>query len=192
MFFLIVIVLVALIVLLGGGKLKNLTYIKFKFPWLALSAVMLKIISIAGFLDNYELSYLIPILRTTSMLLILAFIGLNIKLYGMPFVLTGLLANALVIWVNGGKMPISQNYAGLTFSAKELAELAAGNHVAGFVLVSSDTKLSFLGDVLPMPQWVPLTKLFSIGDIVVTIGAVIFIVYYLRFNYKTYSYNKKW
>ncbi|WP_027365799.1 DUF5317 domain-containing protein [Desulfotruncus alcoholivorax] len=191
MFFLIILVLVALIVLLLGGKLKNLTYIRFKFAWLALLAITVKIVSIAGFFDDYGLSYLIPVLRAASMILILAFIGFNINLRGMPLVLIGLLSNALVIWANGGKMPVSENYARLAFSAKEITELAAGNNIDSFVLANSNTKLNFLGDVLPMPEWIPLTKLFSIGDILVAIGAAIFIVYYLKFNHKTYLSYKK-
>ncbi|MCG8403031.1 MAG: DUF5317 domain-containing protein [Firmicutes bacterium] len=182
MVFVVLLAAVALVVILFfGGKLDNLLSCRFKHPWLVLVAVVLKIISISGLHDLLGLpEAVIPFLRVLSLLMAVFFVLLNFSWRGFPLVGLGLLSNTLVILLNGGNMPVKEVYTHLAFTGPELDKLKDGLPVDSFILVSSDTKLSFLGDVLLMPQWVPLTKLFSIGDVIVTLGGIIFITYYLR------------
>jgi hypothetical protein len=35
--------------------------------------------------------------------------------------------------------------------------------------------LGFLGDVLPMPSWMPLANVFSIGDVLIAVGVFVLV-----------------
>jgi hypothetical protein len=37
----------------------------------------------------------------------------------------------------------------------------------------ADAALGFLGDVLAVPSWVPGAKVFSVGDVLIAVGAAI-------------------
>jgi hypothetical protein len=63
-------------------------------------------------------------------------------------------------------MPASraaQQTAGITTNAKEFANSAAVAH----------PKLLFLGDIIGIPKSVPFANVYSIGDIVIAIGAIV-------------------
>ncbi|MBF7082439.1 DUF5317 domain-containing protein [Desulfallas sp. Bu1-1] len=191
MFFLIIVIVVALIVIISGGKLENLKYCSFKCSWLVLIAVTLKIISISNLYQVVGLSHnIIPYLRVLSLLMVVLFVGFNYSLRGVPLVGLGLICNALVIILNGGNMPINAKFAHLTSTGDELKLLESGLPVNSFVLTSPDTKLAILSDIFLMPEWVPMTRLFSIGDVLITIGAIIFVTYYLK--YHNYPVSKKY
>ncbi len=185
MFFILVIVLVALIVLATGGSLANLKNCRFKFPWLVIIAACLKIISISNILvfSDYYASYF----RIASLILVILFLVFNFSLRGMPLIALGFACNAAVIMLNGGNMPVAAEYAELVATGADLQKLLAGLPVDSFILTSAGTKLTFLGDIFKMPDWVPVSKLFSIGDVFATIGGIVFVVYYLKF-----SNNKKY
>lgn len=176
MFFLILIMLISLIVISCGGRISNLKYCNFKLPSLVILAVILKIISIS----IYSSVAFLPVLRILSMVLVITFVFFNFSLKGVPLIGLGLLSNALVIFTNGGNMPANANYAHLIASGKELEILKSGQAVGSFILTSTQTKLSFLGDIFLMPSWIPMSRLFSIGDILITIGAILFLTYYLK------------
>jgi len=182
MIFLIPLLLAAIIVIIFfGGRPANLIECQFKHPWLVLVAVVIKVISISGLYNFVGLAESInPFLRILSLSLVIVFALLNITYRGVPIVGIGLLLNTIVISVNGGNMPINEDYAHLVFTASELGKLKNGLPVDSFILSSPDTKLSFLGDVLSIPWGGPLLKLFSIGDIVITLGGIVFITFYLK------------
>ena len=192
MVFLILIILISLIVILSGGRISNLKYCNFKLPILVFLALVLKIISIS----IYSPVVYLPVMRISSMVLVIIFIFINFHLKGMLLIGLGLISNALVIFLNGGNMPANAKYVYLFASGKELEILRSGQAVGSFILTSSQTKLSFLGDVFLMPRWIPLSKLYSIGDILITIGAIIFLTYYLKkqnnvkSKYMNFSYRK--
>jgi hypothetical protein len=62
--------------------------------------------------------------------------------------------------------------------ASEEAMRAAGMPLPGgteFVNSApvADAALGFLGDVLAVPSWVPGAKVFSVGDVLIAVGAAI-------------------
>jgi len=87
-------------------------------------------------------------------------------------------------------MPVNARYATLIAADSELMILESGLPYNSFILTSPETKLAFLGDIFLMPEWIPLTRLFSIGDVIIMIGAIIFVGYYLKFNNKDVKFNK--
>jgi len=182
MIFLVPILIAAIIVIIFfGGKLGNLLDCTFKYSWLVLVAVGIKILSISGLYSFLGLTESFnPYLRVISLSLVIIFVLVNISLRGVPIVGLGLMLNTLVISINGGNMPINESYAHMVFTPTELLTLKDGLPVDSFILSSSNTKLSFLGDVISIPWGGALLKLFSVGDIVITLGGIVFISYYLR------------
>lgn len=182
MIFLVPLVIVAIIVIVFfRGRLDNLLNFKFKHPWLVLVALGLKAISIFGIHDMLGLPLaVIPYLRILSLFMVVFFVLLNFSFRGLPLVGLGLLSNTMVILLNGGNMPVKGDYEYLVFTGPDLDKFKAGLPVDSFILASPDTKLSFLGDVISLPWGGQYLKLFSIGDVVITLGGIIFITYYLR------------
>jgi len=184
MIFLVPLVIAAIIVIVfWGGRLDNLLNCKFKHPWLVLVALGLKAISIFGIHEMLGLSpAVIPYLRILSLFMVVVFVLLNYNFRGLPLVGLGLLSNTLVILLNGGNMPVKGDIKYLVFTNSDLDKFKAGFPVDSFILASPDTKLSFLGDVLSIPFGGQYLKLFSIGDVVITLGGIMFLTYCLRQN----------
>lgn len=95
---------------------------------------------------------------------------------GVSWMLIGVFANAWVIFVNGGRMPISPaalSVAGLD-RIPEYQQLVQG---ASFThqVANSATKLAFLGDTIPVP--LPFTEpvVASPGDIAICVGGFMLI-----------------
>ncbi|TFU27334.1 DUF5317 domain-containing protein [Thermus tengchongensis] len=105
-------------------------------------------------------------------LLVLALVGYglyqNQHLKSLYLVLFGLLLNTLVIFANGGHMPVSLaalERAGLEGWEEILRERRDAVHT----LLDENTRLPFLGDVIALP---PLRKAVSPGDLFILAGIV--------------------
>jgi hypothetical protein len=86
----------------------------------------------------------------------------------------GLTLNLLVISLNGGLMPISPEMVGrfeLRPDSWEIgSRLGSGKDI---VLPIAETRLWILSDrfFLPMPSWAAYPVAFSLGDVLIAIGA---------------------
>ncbi|PZA08901.1 MULTISPECIES: DUF5317 domain-containing protein [unclassified Meiothermus] len=103
---------------------------------------------------------------------VLAFVGYgllrNLHLKSLWFVWLGLLANTLVILANGGHMPVSA--AALRQAGLGHLEPALRNaYDAVHVLMHEQTRLWFLGDVIPV-QFKILRNVMSLGDVLLMLG----------------------
>ena len=103
--------------------------------------------------------------------LLFAFLALNWNRPIWPiFVFLGSLGNFLVILVNGGCMPVSA--ALLDVSSERLHQLAQ-NRIYAYTLVTDQTRLPLLGDILRLgPAGTPL-GFASVGDLVLCVGIAI-------------------
>jgi hypothetical protein len=114
---------------------------------------------VAGVVD---VAVLIPL----SYLVLAAFVVVNLHLVGMPIVLLGLCLNLLVIAINGG-MPVRAD-ALVEVGLVERDELSQLSFATGRHLEGPDDRLSFLGDVVPLPVG---RQVVSFGDLVLLVGA---------------------
>lgn len=87
----------------------------------------------------------------------------------------GLLLNLAVIAANGGYMPASAEALRRAGFSSVAQALEAGTRQGNTVLMSAKTRLNFLGDWLFLPAWVPLSSAFSLGDVLLGIGAAAFL-----------------
>ena len=109
-------------------------------------------------------------LQLAVTLILLGLVAINLHVPGMPVVLVGLLANLLVIGLNGGRMPATIP-ALLATGQSGLITMLQAHEDPGHVLVDAGTRLPWLAD------WIPLNplnhKVVSPGDIVAALGLVI-------------------
>ena len=146
-----------------GGRLGALAEVRLRLPWLLPAALALQVlaISLPGVPDRLR-----PPLHVASYLVAGAFLVANRRLPGAPVVALGAAANLLAIAANGGVMP-----------ASPAAVAAAGlpPDPGGFAnsAVLADPRLAFLGDVFAIPRGWPLANVFSVGDVLIAVGAVV-------------------
>ena len=162
--FLVAIVLAsALAVPLLGGRLGALAEVRLRLPWLLPAALAMQVVALD--LPGVP-GRLRPPLHVASYLVAGAFLVANRRLPGMLLVGLGAAANLLAIGVNGGVMPASP---------AALAAAGLPPDPPGFAnsAVLADPRLAFLGDVFAIPRGWPLANVFSVGDVLIAVGAVV-------------------
>lgn len=169
MFVIVVIAASILIALARGGRVTNLSRLSLRYFGLLFVPLLLQIVAFSplGDVPLFE-APLAQYLYVTSLGLGVIVLWLNRHLPGVGWIALGLLLNFIVISLNGGFMPMSAQaraFAGI----KPLTGRA--NNV---VPMTDSTVLPWLADILPLPPFVPLAHVFSIGDVLILIGGVIF------------------
>ncbi len=121
---------------------------------------------------------LISAVLVGTQVLLLIFAGFNLKHKGFWALGLGLLLNFMAITLNGGWMPISpQTVAALLPNAKPGAWQvnARLGTSKDRVIEESITRLNLLSDRFLLPPWFPFHVAFSIGDVMIAIGAFLFL-----------------
>ena len=143
-----------------GGRLRNVADLQLRWPALALIGLALQFITGPG--DTIPLACLY-----LSFVLLIVFTVANIRVFGFPLILAGVLCNLLVIGTNGG-MPVSAHALEASDQGQFLGDLE-NNPYPKHHLATEDDILRFLGDVIPVPT--PVAQAISLGDIL-TYGGV--------------------
>ena len=111
----------------------------------------------------------------TSQIGLLLFCLFNKQLPGISILAAGLFLNLLVISANGGLMPISTVTAAHLIPEQVLSHLNIGSR---FSVSSKDVLLTpeavifpWLSDRFVPPDWFPYQFAFSLGDVMIGIGA---------------------
>jgi MFS family permease len=155
-----------------GARLSELTRLRFRGDALVFLALGLQL-AVFTPLNTHIPAGLDTTLHLLSYLLLIGFVVLNIRLPGFWVVGFGLVANTLVIAINGGRMPISLHTWRATGAAASLITTTGSSD--NNILAGPGTHLGWLGDVFPLPQAMPLATAISIGDILMLIGMVAFV-----------------
>jgi hypothetical protein len=144
-----------------------------RFRWAPVVALGL-LVQVALFSTPFgaALGPLAPWAYVGSTAIVLAAVARNVHIRGMALVLLGGLSNAVAIVVNGGYMPVSA----AALAAMGRAE-AAGYSNSRLV---DDVRLAALTDIFAMPTWVPAANVFSVGDVLIGVGAAVVIVTAMR------------
>lgn len=157
------------------GRIGNLGKLRIRGPWLLLPPLLLQLLIFPLGSRGPILTWGTPIWHILSYLFLLAFVFWNRRYPELLLMGLGLFLNFLVIVANGGYMPASAEAlrkAGLESVAQALE---AGTRQGNTVLMSAQTRLNFLGDWLFFPSWIPLSSAFSIGDVILGVGAALFL-----------------
>jgi len=161
--FLIVLVLTgALAVPLLGGRLSALADVEVRLGWVLFAALALQVVSL--YLPGLPRGARVA-LGVVSYPVAGVFVAANRHLPGVPLAALGAALNLLAILANGGVMPASLSAlatAGLPVDASGYRNSAA----------VADPRLAFLGDVFAIPASWPFSNVFSVGDVLLGLGAV--------------------
>lgn len=160
---------------LMGGRVRNIEHVHFAWWRLALAGLAVQLVMFADPVQE-RMGTAGPAVYVGSTLMVLIALLGNLRLPGLPVIAIGAVLNLLPILANGGYMPSSPEVW------LELTGVAAVP-VSGYsnvVLIGADTALPFLGDIFAFPRPLPLATAFSLGDAVIAIGAVIFLVSAMR------------
>ena len=149
-----------------GGRLSRLARVPFRLGWTVFLALSLQVVlftdvgsGLGGELRNG--------VHIGTYALLAVFAVANLRLLALAPVLLGMALNAAAIIANGGKMPIS-----------DVAAREVGLDPAATANVSAHAdRLAFLGDIFAIPSVIPLANVFSVGDILIGVGVVSFLVY---------------
>ena len=109
-----------------------------------------------------------PAAYVASNLAVLAAVVRNLAIPGLPLVLLGGAANLLAIVANGGFMPVSAD--ALVAIGRAPREGYTNNRLTDGVMFAP------LTDLFAMPAWVPMANIFSVGDVLIGVGAAIAVV----------------
>jgi lipoprotein signal peptidase len=104
--------------------------------------------------------------------MVLAVVLRNLRLPGLVLVAAGALSNMLAIVANGGFMPASA--AALAFLGKSVHPGYSNSAIV------ESPALAPLTDVFALPPFVPFANVFSIGDVLISIGIAVVIASAMR------------
>jgi len=160
---------------LRKGNLRALAQLKLKGGWIF---PLLLVVEIAVFMlqnDSKLLGQFSGSIYIVVYVLGLLFLLMNRKNPGFILILLGVFLNFLVMVTNGGRMPVSLHAASILEPGylDILKEQLYAKHTS----LTESTKLGFLGDIIPITDPYPRTQIISIGDVVMNIGAFLFIQY---------------
>jgi hypothetical protein len=150
-------------VVLRRGRVRALADLHLRGCRLVAGAVALQVLVMAV-LPGALPHWLAAGLHLVSYALGVAFLLVNRRVPGLWLVGIGGLCNLAAIAANGGVMPASESAvatAGLPPAGEQFANSAA----------LADPRLAFLGDIFAVPDGVPLANVFSVGDVVLLLGA---------------------
>ncbi len=157
-----VVALCALTVPLFGGRLLELTELRFRqvrvlFAALGIQVVIISVAPEAAAEVGAPLHLLTYGLAGW-------FVVVNRRVPGVVLIGLGGAANFLAIAANGGVMPASPSALATAGLAVDTGEFENSTAVA-------NAKLAFLGDVFAVPSSLPLANVFSVGDVLIAVGA---------------------
>jgi hypothetical protein len=157
--------------LLRGGSLQNLAAVRLRWAPLAIGSFALQLLIFTPFLPAPVIGVGIPWLYLLSMLLLIAWVAANGRIPGMALMAAGLLLNVAAIAANGGHMPVAPEAARIAgTSAKYAVDGLHHNSIA----IGGQAHLWLLTDIIAIPPPMPFANVFSIGDLLLTLGGAVF------------------
>jgi len=159
---------------LRGGSIANLDYLEIRHSWLVFLALVIQLLIFPSFTSEPAVRVGTPYFYVASYGILALFVLFNLRTWQIAFMGFGMGSNFLVIVVNGGYMPASVGslrHAG----NNAVADSLLNEEICGNVIrMTNSTHLNFLGDWLYLPDWMPLSTAFSLGDLLIGLGLIAF------------------
>jgi hypothetical protein len=151
-----------------GGRVSALAAIPIRAPWLFYAAIALQIAGYpSGVLPWSIGDSVATALWMVSYALVIAAVAVNVRLPGAGIVGLGMLSNLAAVVSNGGHMPARAS------ALRAAGMLYKGVHNNSAVAVHPN--LPWLIDRWPVPAWIPMGNVYSVGDVVIAVGAVVLV-----------------
>lgn len=164
MFILYAVVIGLVLGLLGGGALSRLASLRFRWGPAIAVGLLVQVAIFSTPLGN-AIGGLAPWVYVASNVLVLAAVLRNLAIPGIALVFAGGASNALAILTNGGYMPVSQS-ALIAMGRSEQVGYSNSR-------LLETVRLEPLTDIFAMPTWIPAANVFSVGDVLIGIGAAL-------------------
>jgi hypothetical protein len=149
---------------LARGRLGALADVRFRAVWLALVAIAGQIL-IISLLPQGD-AWLHHAVHLATYGLIAAFLWANRHIAYLWLAALGGALNLAAITVNGGVMPADPDALAAAGVHQEAGDFANSTVVA-------HPHLSFLGDVFAVPASWPVSNVFSVGDVILVVAALL-------------------
>ncbi len=157
------------IALLRGGSLGNLATLNIRWRGFILIGFLIQIIIFTPYWqEKSETRSLTQFAYLVSLCLLLVALAANQRIPGMKLITLGFFLNFLAIAANGGYMPASPS----AFQMTKLPPLGPGEVSNNSIGMTADTRLPFLGDNFAIPKEFIFSNVFSVGDVLIALGAV--------------------
>jgi hypothetical protein len=154
-----------------GGSPARLGELRLRWAPLIVLGMAVQLALFSSPIGN-ELGDTAPLVYVLSNVTVLVAVAANLAIPGLAVVLVGGASNLLAIAANGGYMPVS------------LDAMAAMGRTPKVDYSNSalrdDVILGPLTDVFTMPAWVPMSNVFSVGDLLIGIGVAVAVVAAMR------------
>jgi hypothetical protein len=168
MVFFVVTALAVVVGLLLGGKLGALASLNLRVLWLFYAALGLQVVAFpSGVLPWSVGDVTARVLWLLSYGCLAAAAAANYRIRGALVVALGMFCNIEAVVANRGHMP-----------AVPSALRAAGinDQVHNNSIASAHAHLSWLIDRWAVPHWVPLGNVYSVGDVIIAVGAFVLVL----------------
>jgi hypothetical protein len=160
---------------LRGGRLAHLARVQLRAAWLILAALVIQLLIFPLGPREPLISFGTEYFHLASYALLVVFVILNFREWGILVMGFGMLLNLVVIAANGGYMPTTPERLEAAGLLKAAAELRRTGTYANNILIEQNTPLWFLGDLFYVPSWVPLANVFSLGDLLLALGLIAYL-----------------
>jgi hypothetical protein len=149
--------------LLLGGRLGALAEIRLRAWWLFFAAFALQVLAFPfEFLPWRTGHTTASAIWIVSYGLLVVAAALNVHVPGVPLVVAGIAANVAAVVANGGTMPV----------LPEAMRAAGGDHTTfNNSTATVEPHLAWLVDRWAAPEWIPAANVFSVGDVLIAVGA---------------------
>jgi hypothetical protein len=143
-----------------GGRLGNLDRLRFRWPVLVIAAVLAREVVLITPVSRVEGAQYIYLATLAG--IVIWTIGNLERMPAMWLVTAGAATNLVVVAVNGGRMPVAQEFAA--------ALIRHGGQIGQYTVMGSGTMLNFLADWI----WLyPVPEAYSPGDVLIALGLAI-------------------
>ena len=147
------------------GRLSALADVRFRAAWLLLAAIAVQVV-IVSIVPGQGSAAVHNAVHVATYLLVGAFVVANRHVPWVWLIALGGLSNFVAIAANGGVMPADPDAV-----AAAGLPLDPGRFVNSGVV--ADPALAFLGDVFWVPASWPVSNVFSVGDVLIVLGALL-------------------
>jgi hypothetical protein len=161
--FAVVFVLVLLSVVAAGGDLRRLTTLRFRWRGLLFAALAVQVLVISVLHLSHDVDVAAHI---ASYVLVSGFLVANWRVPGMGVLALGAMLNFIAITANVGVMPASAGALRRAGFDREYAHFRNSQAL-------KHARLPWLGDQFAIPKSWPVHNVFSVGDVLIVLGAAI-------------------
>lgn len=176
------------------GRIDRLVEAKIRFAWLVFLTLSLMVLTrVLNYNDIIPFSSPFHgIMRVVELTLLCMFAALNGRIPGAKLVLIGLVINTVAVAINGGAMPVSEDCIYAVWGKRGTADYLAQYPFVRGMFIDAQTRLPWLCDIIPARRpFVLINSVYSIGDLISTLGGMIAIISIMRTQLPTEKKSAK-